>query len=112
HGNGGRRGGGGSTGGGNRRSAGSFPVRRESYEDVRRLQLLTAEVRNPPARLTIVETPTTFTITNELGQSRTLHPDGKKESIDLEGIAIVVTTERDGDRLVVRYTVETGREVR
>jgi hypothetical protein len=106
-GHGGRRG---STGGGNRGSAG--PVRRESYEDGRRVQLLTAEVRNPPARLMIVDTPTTFTITNERGQSRTLHPGGKEESIDLEGVPLTVTSEREGDRLVVRYKVEPGRELR
>jgi hypothetical protein len=111
-GNGGRGGRRGSTGGGNRGSAGTFPVRRESYEDARRVQLLTAEARNPPARLTIVDTPTTFTITNELGQSRLLHPGGKEESIDLEGVPLTVTSEREGDRLVVRYKVEPGRELR
>ena len=53
-----------------------------------------------------------MTITNELGQSRTLHPDGKEESIVLQGVPFAVTTKRDGDHLVVDYRVEQDREVR
>ena len=103
----------GSTGrGGNVGSAAPFSARPESYEDARRVQLLTAEVRNPPVRLMVVDTPAAFTITNELGQSRTLHADGKEESIDVQGVPIAVTTKRDGDRLVVVYHVEHDRELR
>jgi hypothetical protein len=110
--NAGGRGRRGSAGGGNRGSAGPSPARRESYEDARRVQLLTAEVRNPPVRLMVVDTPSTFTITNELGQSRAFHPNGKEESLELEGVPIVVSAKRDGDRLVVVYHVEEDREVR
>ena len=99
-------------GGGNRGSASPFAARRESYEDARRVQLLTADVRNPPVRLTIVDTPAAVTVTNELGQSRTLHPDGREESIELQGVPFAVTTKRDGDRLVVAYHVDANREVR
>src|SRR5436305_926391 len=101
-----------SGGGGTRGSAPTFSGRRESSEDARRLQLLTAEVRNPPARLMVVDTATTFTITNELGQSRTLHPDGKEESIEVQGVPVAVTTRRDGDQLVVVYHVEQDRDLR
>ena len=110
--NGGRGGRGSTGGGGNRGSAAPFSARRESYEDARRVQLLTAEVRNPPARLIVVDTPAAVTITNELGQSRTLHPDGREESIELQGVPFAVTTKRDGDRLVVAYRVDADREVR
>ena len=112
--NGGGRGrrGGSTGGGGSRGSAGPFSGRPESYEDARRVQLLTAEVRTPPVRLMVVDTPAAVTITNELGQSRTLHPDGKEESIELQGVPIVVTTKRDGDRLVVAYHLEHDRELR
>jgi hypothetical protein len=111
--NAGGRGRRGSTGrGGSAGSAAPFSARPESYEDARRVQLLTAEVRNPPVRLMVVDTPAAFTITNELGQSRTLHPDGKDESIDVQGVPIAVTTKRDGDRLVVVYHVEHDRELR
>jgi hypothetical protein len=104
----GRRG----SGGSGRGATGTFSAPRESYEDARRLQLLTAEARNPPARLMVVDTPTAVTITNELGQSRVLHPNGIEESFDLQNVPIFSTTKRDGDRLVVSYRVEQGREVR
>jgi hypothetical protein len=110
---GGGRGRRGSTGrGGSAGSSAPFSPRRESYEDARRVQLLTAEVRNPPVRLMVVDTPAAFTITNELGQSRTLHPDGKEESIDIQGVPVSVTTKRDGEQLVVIYHVERDRELR
>ena len=101
-----------SGGGGSRGSAPPFPTHPESYDDARRLQLLAAEVRNPPARLMIVDTPTAVTITNELGQSRTLHPDGKEESIELQGVSIGVTSQRDADRLVVVYRAGKDRQIR
>ena len=111
--NAGGRGRRGSTGrGGSAGPAAPFSARPESYEDARRVQLLTAEVRNPPVRLMVVDTPAAFTITNELGQSRTLHPDGKEESIDVQGVPIAVTTKRDGEQLVVVYHVEHDRELR
>ena len=106
----GRRGAGG--GGATRGSADPFSVRRESYEDARRVQVLTGEVRNPPARLIVVDTPAAFTVTNELGQSRTFHPDGKEETIDVQGVPMGVTTARDGDKIVVVYHVEQNRELR
>jgi hypothetical protein len=98
--------------GGGRESASPFSGRPESSEDARRVQLLTAEVRDPPARLMIVDTPAAVTITNELGQSRTLHPDGKEESIELQGVPIGVTSQRDGDRLVVVYRAGQDRQIR
>ena len=102
----GRKGSGG--GGGGRSSA----PRRESSEDARRVQLLIAEVRNPPARLMIVDNAAGITITNELGQSRALHPTGKEESIEIQGVPITVVTRRDGDRLVATYHAEQDRDVR
>jgi hypothetical protein len=105
----------GSTGGGRGRggsAAAPFSARPESSEDSRRVQVLTAELRNPPARLTIVDTPASVTITNELGQSRMIHPDGKQESIEIQGVSFSVTSRRDGDRLIVVYRVDPAREVR
>ena len=97
---------------GRRGSTAPFSGRSESYEDAQRVQLLTAEVRTPPVRLMVVDTPAAVTITNELGQSRTLHPDGRQETIELQGVAVAVTTKRDGDTLVVLYHVERDRELR
>ena len=102
----------GSSGGGSRGGGGPFSAPREGYEDARRVQLLTAEARNPPARLMIVDTPATVTFTNELGQSRAIHPSGKEESIEIEGVPTSVTSRRDGDRLIVMYHVERDRDVR
>ena len=107
----GRRGGGGG-GGGNRGSSAPFPVARESSEDYRRVQLVTAEARNPPARLTIVDSGAAVSFTNELGQVRTLHPGGGDEWIQPEGASIRVTARRDGEKLVLVYHVETNRDVR
>src|SRR5689334_4505927 len=109
---GGRRSGGRGGGGSSRGGAGAFSMPRESYDDARRVQFLTGEARNPPTRLMIVDTPAAVTITNELGQSRTLHPDERDESIEMQGVPIVTSTKRDGDRLAVVYQVEAGREVR
>ena len=104
----GRRG----SGGGGGESAEPFSGRRESYDDARRVQLLTDEARNPPARLTVVDTPAAVTMTNELGQSRTFHPDAREETIDIQGVPVGVTAKRDGDQLVVRYHVGQERELR
>ena len=60
----------------------------------------------------IVDTPAAVTITNELGQSRTLHPDGRQESIELQGVTFGVISRRDADQLLVVYRVDQNREVR
>jgi hypothetical protein len=73
---------------------------------------VTNQARNPPARITVVDTTTAFTITNELGQSRTFHPNGIDEWIQIEGVSIRVTAHRDGDRLQAVYHVEANRDVR
>ena len=96
------------SGGGGRSSA----PRLQSSEDARRVQLLLGEARNPPGRLMIVDNAAAVTITNELGQSRTLHPAGKEESIEIQGAPVTVVTRRDGDRLVATYHAEQDRDVR
>jgi hypothetical protein len=107
-GRGGRRNGGGGGGG---RTPSPFG-RPESYEDARRLQVLMGEIRTPPARLMIVDTPSAVTFTNELGQSRTLHPTGRDEGVEFQGISLTAVTRRDGDKLIVLFHVEAKRDVR
>jgi len=104
-------------GGGRRRAggvggAGVFTGRPESEDDVKRVQLLTAEVRNPSAHLTIVETPSAVTFTDDRGQSRTVHPDGKEEVLQLDGVPVGVTAKREAGKLLVLYKAEQGRELR
>ena len=74
--------------------------------------MVTSEARNPPARLTIVETPAAVTMTNELGQSRTFHPDGKEETIEVQGAPIGVTSQRDANQLIVTYRLAQERQLR
>jgi hypothetical protein len=97
---------------GGRGSASPFTARRESYEDGQRKQLITGEARNPPVRLMFVDTGAAVTITNELGQSRTMHPNGKTEPVEIQGVVFMVTSQRDGDRLVATYQIESDRQVR
>jgi hypothetical protein len=76
------------------------------------MRILVGEVREPSTRLTIVDTPSVVTITNDLGQSRVFHLTGREESIDVENIPIAVTATRDGDKLIVLYHVEQNRDIR
>jgi hypothetical protein len=98
----------GSGGGG----TGTFTARPESEDDVKRVQQLTAEVRNPAAHVTIVDTATAVTFTDDRGQSRTFHPDGREEVLQLDGVTVGVTAKREAGRLVVLYKVEQRRELR
>ena len=103
----GRRGSSGNGGG-----AGAFAAQRESADDAQRVRQLTAEVRSPSAHLTIVETPTAVTITDDRGQSRTFHFAGKEEVLQLDGVPVGVTAKREAGRLMVLYKVEERRELR
>lgn len=84
----------------------------ESADDAKRRDLLVDEVQAPSPHLTVVQTDTAVTITNERGQSRTFHPDGKSESQPLDQVSVVTTSKWDGPRLDVRYRVEQNRELR
>src|SRR5438105_3022615 len=100
-----------SAGGGRPTAANAIAGRRESYEEAQRLRLLTSEARNPESRLMIVDSTSAVTITNELGQSRTLHPTGREELVEIEGAMIPATTKRDGDKLIAAYHVEADRDI-
>jgi hypothetical protein len=90
----------------------SFPLLRVSREDSMRNTLLTGEVREPSARLTITETTTEVVITPEKGSPRLLHPNGKEEVLQIEGVSVATTAARDAGRLVVRYKVDQQHELR
>jgi hypothetical protein len=87
-------------------------VPRESEEDAKRLQQLSAEVRMPSPHLTIIDSRGTVTITDADDVSRTLHTDGKDDDLQIHGLPITAVTVRDNGHVVVRYKVEQGRELR
>jgi hypothetical protein len=112
-----RESGGGGGGGRGRRGSGGgqqgdFAAPRESEEDARRVQQLSAEVRMPSPHLTIVDTRGTVTITDADDVSRTLHTDGNDDYLQVHGLPITAVTVRDSGQVVVRYKVEQGRELR
>jgi hypothetical protein len=112
-----RESGGGGGGGRGRRGSGGgqqgdFAAPRESEEDARRVQQLSAEARMPSPHLTIVDTRGTVTITDADDVSRTLHTDGNDDYMQVHGLPITAVTVRDSGQVVVRYKVEQGRELR
>jgi hypothetical protein len=84
----------------------------ESYDDAQRRQRLTDEVRLPPDRLTVVETPDSVTFTDEKGRARTVHPDGRTETFQLDGTPVLMTARREAGNLIVLYSVADLRQIR
>lgn len=87
-------------------------LRPESADDAARVRQLTDEVREPPQRLTITDTADGVTWSDDHGHSRTFHPNGKEEPIQLGGVAVVTIARREAGQLVVLYEVEEGRQIR
>jgi hypothetical protein len=90
----------------------SLTAKPQTEDVARNTQQLVNEVKSPPGRLTIVQTAAAVTVTDDRGRSRTFHPDGREEFPPLDGGPISTTARWEGARLVVRYKVESGREVR
>jgi hypothetical protein len=109
-GGGGRRGGRGGGGGGgvNRGPTGARP---ESYDDAQKRDALVTEARTPPARLTIVDTPSAITVSTDLGQSWTFHPDLREEQIQIDRASVPTTTSRDAKGVVIVFHASPTREV-
>jgi hypothetical protein len=109
-------GGGGGRGRGRRGSDGSqqggFAAPRESEEDARRVQQLSAEARTPSPHLTIVDTRGTVIITDANDVSRTFHTDGNDDNMQVQGVPVTAVTVRESGHVVVRYKVEQGRDLR
>jgi hypothetical protein len=91
---------------------GGFAVPRESEEDAKRVQQLSAEARTPSPHLTIIDSRGTVTITDADDVARTLHTDGKDDYLQIHGLSITAVTVRDSGHVVVRYKVEQARELR
>jgi len=105
---GGRRGGGG-------QDTGLSPALRpkgESYDEGRRRELLTDEVITPPSRLTVVDTADAVTFTDEKGQSRSFHPNGRAETLQIDSVPVLATARRENGKLIVLYAVADLRQLR
>jgi hypothetical protein len=90
----------------------SLTAKPQTQEVARNTRQLVDEVKNPPVRLTIVQTATAITMTDDRGRSRTFHPDGREELQALDAGPVTTTARVEGARLVVRYKIEPGRELR
>ena len=90
----------------------SLTAKPQTEEVARNTQQLVDEVRNPPVRLTIAQTAAAVTMTDDRGRSRTFHPDGREELQALDAGPVTTTARVEGARLVVRYKIEPGRELR
>ena len=106
-------GGGGGRGGRGGRTQRTNPLyaRPDGPDDARRILLLTDGAKNPPINLTITDAPSTVTITAD-GNSRTFHPTGREESIQLDQVPVGTTASRVEGRLLVVYNAAPGRELR
>jgi hypothetical protein len=111
-GGGGRGGGRGSGSSGGSSSIGAIAPRFESEEDSRMIRELVAEVKNPPATLMITQTDAAITIADANGRTRTYHPTGKEETIQLDAGSIGVVSQWGPAEMVIRYRVEKDRELR
>lgn len=90
----------------------SLTTRPQTELVARNTRQLVDEARNPPARLTIAQTAAAVTVTDGRGQPRTFQASGRDESVTLDAGPITTVSRWEAGRLVVRYRVETGREVR
>ncbi len=101
----------GSSGGRYGQTRNSMP-RPESADEAKRLRQLTDEARQPPPDFTISTASGAITFSDGRGYSRTFHPTGSEEVIDLGGVPVVTITRWESGQLVILYEVEEGRQIR
>jgi hypothetical protein len=104
-GEGGRRGQGGS------QPAGSNRANDLALEEQNRLDELIAAVRYPPTMLTISQTASAVTFTDEQGRALTFTTDGKREKGTLNGNPLETTTKWEGPLLVSERDLGKGRRM-
>ncbi len=83
----------------------------ESEEEAARVQLLTAEVREPAYHLTIADTGSRVTIADDRGHWRTLRIDAE-ETLTIGGVPVPSIARRLPDGVEVIYDVDRQRELR
>lgn len=90
----------------------SLTTRPQTELVARNTRQMVDEARTPPARLTITQAGAAVTVSDGRGQPRTFQASGRDEIVTLDAGPITTVSRWEGGRLVVRYRVETGREVR
>ena len=104
HRNGGRR-------GGESRPSGAQHHQLNADEQ-KRIDELTESLRYPPTTLTIAQTMTAITLTDEQQRVRMLTPTGKREKQAIGSVSVDVTTRWEGPQLVWEQDLGGGRLVR
>jgi hypothetical protein len=90
----------------------SLTARPQTEEEARNSRQLLQEARVPSPRLIVEQTPDAVTITDGTGASRTFRTDGRDELQPLGAGPMASATRWEAGKLVVRYKVEPGREIR
>ena len=103
-GNGGRRGG--------EPRSGSGRNHQPSAEDQKRIDELTESLRYPPTALSITQTASAITVTDEQQRARTLTPNGKREKQAVGSASLEVASRWEGPQLVSEQDLGGGRLVR
>jgi hypothetical protein len=111
------RGGGGSRRSGRGGGGGSVNIRPpvnlpESEEDSLKIDQLLGEVRDPSPSLTIVQSESAVTITDDRGTARTFHTNGKEEFQKLDAGPMGTTSKWAAGTLVIEYRVAKDQELR
>lgn len=94
---------------GNRNPLTSRPL---SEAESRNMRQLLQDIRNPSAHLTIAHAPEAVTVSDDHAVSRTFRADGRERPQPFEAGPMTATATWEGGRLVVRYKVAPGREIR
>jgi hypothetical protein len=112
---GGRRGGGepreGDRGRGGSRGDRSGRNEQANLEAQNRLNDVTAPLRYPPTPLTIKQTATAVTFTDQQGRERTLTTNGKREKLTFESLTLDTTSRWEGPLLVSEQDLGKGQKM-
>jgi len=81
-------------------------------DEQKRIDELTESLRYPPTTLTVAQTPTAVTVTDEQQRARTLTPNGKREKQTVGSSSLDVATRWEGPQLVSEQDLGGGRLVR
>jgi len=90
----------------------AYVPRNESETEARNTRELVDEVRTPSPHLTIVQSDTAISITDDQGRSRRFRPDGKDEFQPFGAAPVATMARWEGAFFVVRFKVAKDREVR